>query len=98
MGIRNMTKKMVAEESTGETALGQETTENERDETARWDARGIEALQHADTMQDGEPEKCQQLQQQPKPKLQPKQQPKPQHELKPRPAPTLARQWETVPP
>jgi len=79
-------------------APGQEAREKERDKTASMDSGGLEASQHADTTQEGEPEKRQQLQQQPKPRLQVKLQPNPQHEPKPKSAPTPDRPWETVPP
>jgi len=64
------------------------------------DGGGLEASQHADTMQEGGPVKRQQLQRQPKPRLPLKLQPKLQHETKPKPkpVPTPARWWETVPP
>jgi len=55
-------------------------------------------LQHADITLDGGPERRQQLQQQPKPKLLVKLQPTLQQETKPKLAPTPARRWETVPP
>jgi len=54
----------------------QQASEKERDKSARMDGRGLEASQHADTMQEGGPENHQQLQQQPKRKLQLKLQPK----------------------
>jgi hypothetical protein len=92
-GITNMIAKVVKG-----VAPGQEAREKERDKTARMDGGGLEASQHADTTQEGGPEKHQQLQQQPKPRLQLKLQPKPQHEPKPKSAPTPARWWETVPP
>jgi hypothetical protein len=83
-------------------APGQEVREEERDKTARMDGGGLEASQHADTTQEGGPEKHQpvhQLQQQPKPGLQLKLQPKPQHEpkTKPKSAHRPSRQWEPVP-
>jgi len=77
---------------------GQEAREKERDETARMDGGGLEASHHADTPQEGGPERSQQLQQQPKPRLPLEVQPKPQHEPKPKSAPTPVRWWETVPP
>jgi hypothetical protein len=93
-GITNM----VAEVRKG-AAPGQEATEEERDKTARMDGGGLEASQHADTTQQGGPEKCQQQRQlQPKPRLQLTLQPKPQHEPKQQSAPTPGRQWETIPP
>jgi hypothetical protein len=49
---------------------GLEARENERDKTAQMDVEGLEALQHSYTMHEGGPEKGQQLQQQPKTKLQ----------------------------
>jgi len=79
-------------------APGQEARERESDESTRMDGRGLEASQHADTRQEGGPEMCQQLQQQPKPRLPLKVEPKPQQEPKPNSAPTPARRWETVPP
>jgi len=72
--------------------------DKERDETARMDGRGLEASQHADTPQEGGPEKRQKLRQQPKPRLPLKVQPNPQHKPKPKSAPTPVRQWETVQP
>jgi hypothetical protein len=50
-------------------APSQEARHIEREMTARMDGGGREASQHADTMQDEGPETCQQLQQQPNPKL-----------------------------
>ena len=73
-GITNMIAKVVKG-----VAPGQEAREEERDKTASMDGGGLEASQHADTTQEGGPEKHQQLQQQPKPRLQLKLQPKPQH-------------------
>ena len=73
-GITNMIAKVVKG-----VAPGQEAREKERDKTASMDGGGLEASQHADTTQEGGPEKHQQLQQQPKPRLQLKLQPKPQH-------------------
>jgi len=60
-GITNMIAKIM----TG-VAPGREGREIERHETAGMDGRGLEASQHADTTQEGGPEKRQQLQQQPK--------------------------------
>ena len=54
------------------------------------------ASHHADTMQEGGPEKHQQLKQQPKPRLQLKLYPKPQQQPKPKSSPTTPRLWETV--
>ena len=79
-------------------APGQEAREKQRDKTARMDGGGLEASQHADTTQEGGPEKHKQLQQQLKPRLPLKMQPKPQEEPKHKSAPTPARRWETVPP
>jgi hypothetical protein len=50
-------------------APGKVAREIERDMTAKMDSGVLEANQHADTTQKGGPEKHQQLQQQPKPKL-----------------------------
>jgi hypothetical protein len=50
-------------------APGQGAREKERYKTARMDGGELEASQHADTMQEGGPEKRQQLQQQKKPRL-----------------------------
>jgi len=72
-------------------APSKEAREKERDKTAKMDGSGLEASQHADTTQEGGPEKRQQLQQQLKPKLLLKLQPKPQHEPKPKLAPAPAR-------
>jgi len=69
-------------------APGQEAREEGRDKTARMNGGWLEASQHADTMQEGGPEKHQQLQQQPKPRLKLKLQPKPLYEPKPKSAPT----------
>jgi len=92
-GIPNIIVKVMKE-----VAPGKEAREKERDETARMDGGGLEASQHADTPQDGGPEKSQQLQQQPKPRLPLKVQAKPHHAPKPKSASTPARRWETVPP
>jgi len=78
-------------------APGQEVRKKEREMTARMDCGGLEASQHADTMREEGPQKCQQLQQQPKSKLQLKLQPKLQPTPKHRSSPTHARWWETVP-
>jgi len=88
---------MIAKIMTG-AASGPEASEKERDNSSRMDNGGLETPQHADTTPERGPDKHQQLQQQPKPKLrlQPKLQPKPQQEPKPRSAPTPARRWETV--
>ena len=88
---------MIAKVMKGE-APDQGGGEKKRDKTAGMDSGGLEASQHADTTQDGGPEKRQQLQQQPKPRLPLKVQPKLQHEPKAKSAPTLSRWWETVPP
>jgi len=95
MGITNMLAKVMKG-----VAPGQEAREKERDKTAEMDGGGLEALQHADTTQEGGPEKRQQLQQQPKPRLRLKLQPKLRHgpKQKPKSAPTPATGWETVPP
>jgi len=71
-------------------ASGEEAREKERDKTARMDGGELEASQHADTTQEGGQEKHQQLQQQPKPRLQLKLPPKLQAEPKPKSAPTPA--------
>jgi hypothetical protein len=92
-GITNMIAKIMKG-----VAPGQEAREKERDETAGLDSGGLEASQHADTTREEEPEKLQQLQQQPKPKLQLKLHPKLQPAPKPKSAPTPARQWVTVRP
>jgi len=92
-GITNMIAKVMEG-----VAPGQEARGKERDKTAGMDGGGLEASQHADTMQEGGPETRQQLQQQPETRLPLKVQPKPQHEPKPQLAPTPARRWETVPP
>jgi len=68
----------------------QEKREKERHKTARMDSGGLEASQNADTTQKAGQEKCQQLQQQPKPRLQLKLQPKLQHEQKLLSVPTPA--------
>jgi hypothetical protein len=85
-------KNMIATVVKG-VASAQTTRENEPDKTARMDSGGLEASQHADTTQEGGPEKHQQLQQQPKPqpKLQLKLQPKLQYEPIPKSAATPAR-------
>jgi len=97
MGITDITTKVPAKAGVGKAPPAQEARKQERDETARHESGRLEATQHADATQDGEPEK-RQLQQQPKPKpkLLFKQQPELQHEPKPKPEPTLARGWETV--
>jgi hypothetical protein len=79
-------------------APGQEGREKERDETTGMEGVGLEASQHADTTEEGGPEKHQQLQQKPRPRLPFKSQPKSQHEPKPKSSLTPAKQWETVPP
>jgi len=56
---------------------GQEWREGENQMTARTDCGGLEASQHADATREEGPEKRQEWQQSPKPKLQLKQQPKP---------------------
>jgi len=61
------------------------------------DGGGVEALQHANTMQEGGPEMRQQLQLQLKPRLQLKLHPQLHHKPKPKSAPTSVRQWEPVP-
>jgi len=93
VGITNMITKVMKG-----VAPGQEARKIERDKTAKMDGGGLEASQHADSMQEGSPEKRQQLQQQPKPKLLLKQQPKQQHKPKPKLAPEPTRRLETVPP
>ena len=94
-GIMNMIAKTMKG-----VAQGQEEREREREVTARTDGGGLEASQHADTIQEEGPEEWQQPQQypKPKPKLQLKLQPKPQPMPKPKSAPTPAQRWETVPP
>jgi len=79
-------------------APGQEVREKERDKTAGMDGRGLEASQHADTTQEGGPEKRQRLQQQLETRMPLKVQPKPQQRPKPKLAPTPAERWDTVPP
>ena len=79
-------------------APGQEARENTRDRAAKMDFAVLEASQHADTTQEGEPEMCQQLKQQLKLTLLLQLQSKPQHEPKPMFAPAPARRWEIVPP
>ena len=79
-------------------ALAEAVRDKERDKTAKMDSGRLEASEHADTMQDGGPEKRQQLQQQPKSKLQLKLQPKLQHEPKPKLAPAPARRRERIQP
>jgi len=79
-------------------APGQGVREKERDETVGMDGVGLEASQHADTTQQGAPEKRQQLQQQLKPRLPLKSQPKSKHKPKPKSAPTPVRQCKTVTP
>jgi len=76
----------------------QEGRKTEREMTARMDGTGLEASQHRHTMREVGPEKRQQLQQQPKPKLQLKLQPKQQPMPKRQAAPTPARLLEMVPP
>lgn len=49
-------------------AAGQKAREKETEKTVKTDSGGLAALQHVDTTQEGGPESCQQLQQQPKPK------------------------------
>jgi hypothetical protein len=83
-GIANMIAKVMKG-----LAAGQETRDNERDKTAGMDSGGLEASQHADTTQEGGPEKRQQLQQQPEARLLLKVQRKPLHEPKPKFAPTV---------
>ena len=48
---------MLAKGRVGEAAPAQEARKEESDKTARWDGRGLEVSQHADTMLDGEPQK-----------------------------------------
>jgi hypothetical protein len=72
--------------------------EKEKTKTAKRDGGGPKDSQHADTMPEGEPDKRQQLEQQPKPKLRRGQQSTLQHEPKPKLPPTPARWWETVQP
>jgi len=79
-------------------APGQEMREKERDKTAKMDGGRLEASQQADTMQEGGPEKHQQLQQQSKPRLQLKLQPIRQHKRKPKSGAMPGRRWEIVPP
>jgi len=81
-GITNMIVNVVKG-----VAPSQEAREKERVKTAKMDGGGLEASQHADTTQEGGPEKHQQLQQEQKPKLQPK----PQHEPEPKLAPAPVR-------
>jgi hypothetical protein len=95
--ITVLTLMVQAKPKVGETAPDRDARGKGKHVTARQVSGGLEASQHEDTTQIGEPEK-RQLQQQPEPKLQPRQQPKPRHELEPMPAPMLARRWETVPP
>ena len=85
-GITNMIANVVKR-----VAPSQEAREKKRVKTAKMDGGGLEASQHADTTQEGGPEKRQQLQQQLKPKLQLKLQPKRQHEPKPKLAPAPSR-------
>jgi len=92
-GITNMIVKVMQG-----VAPGQEAREKERDKTAGMDGRGLKALQHADTTEEGGPGKREQLQQQPKPGLPLILQRKLQHQTKPKSAPTSATRWETVPP
>ena len=84
--------KMLAAVRVVEAATGQEMRVKQRDKKAMQDGSGLQALRNADTTQNGEPEKHQQLQQQPKPKLQPKLQLNLQQELKPKSSPTPVRQ------
>jgi len=77
---------------------GQEVREKETANTSGMDGGGLEALQHADRMQDEGPEKRQHLQQQPKCRQELKLQLQPQHERRPKSPPTSASWWETVPP
>ena len=72
-------------------APGQEARKKERDQTARMDGGELEASQNSETPQGGGPEKRQQLQQQPKPRLPLKVQPTQQHEPRPKSAHTPAR-------
>jgi len=76
----------------------QEGRETEREMTARMDGRWLEASQHRHPMREVGPEKRQQLQQQPMPKLQLKLQSKLQPTPKQQSAPTPARLLETVAP
>jgi len=79
-------------------ARGQEVRHKGRDESAGMYGGGLEASHHEDTAQEGSPEKHQQLQQQPKPRLPLKVQPKSQHKRKPKSARTPTRWCDTIPP
>ena len=98
-GIADMPVEKLAKERAGNPGSGPGHEKEDRDGTARQDGGGLEDIQHAGTMQDGEPEE-RQLQQQPKPKpklkLLLKQQPELQHRTKPKPTPTPARMWTPV--
>jgi hypothetical protein len=63
-GIMQMTAKVLARATVAKAAPAQKARNEECNETAMQEARGLVASQRAGTTQDGEPEKCQ-LQQQP---------------------------------